>query len=227
MKKPSLRAWLLRVNKPSACLAECVVRNGLAGQEWYVQLFDGLEEDEVRRVMSSASRRRFARREVIFHEGDPADSLHLVGKGRLAVRITTAMGDVATLDVMGPGQVVGELALLGPASNRGASAVALERVETRVISASSFAELRARRPAINDMLLSLLAARIRNLNDRLIEALYVPVETRVARRLLGVAGTTRESVNRILRRLQGEGVVELRRGAITLLQPAVLARLAR
>jgi CRP-like cAMP-binding protein len=96
-----------------------------------------------------------------------------------------------------------------------------------------------------------LADRVLRLNERLIEALYVPVEARVARRLLsvarhyaqpgdplvivpltqddvaGLAGTTRESVNRLLRRLQEDGVLELRRGEISLLDQERLTRLAR
>jgi CRP/FNR family cyclic AMP-dependent transcriptional regulator len=216
-----------------------------------VDLLEALDEDEVRRLLAGAARRRFARREVIFHEGDPADSLHLIQKGRVAVRITTGLGVVATLDVNGPGEVVGELALLPPYGPRGASAVALEVVETKVITAAAFSELRASHPAVDDFLLRNLSDRVRQLNARLVEALFVPVEARVARRLLDVqghyatptsdavvvpltqedlaslAGTSRESVNRILGRLQSDGVLELRRGAIRLLDTAALTRLAR
>jgi len=215
-----------------------------------MELLEGLNEEDTRRLLASSTRRRFARREVIFHEGDAADSLHLIDKGRIAVRITTAMGEVVTLDIIGTGQTLGELSLLPPPSRRGATAVALEEVETRVISAEAFSELRASHPPVNEVLLGILTARIRDLNERLTEALYVPVEARVARRLLAVArqygegdgavvvpltqddlaglsGTTRESVNRIVRRLQTEGVLELRRGAVTILDGEKLDRLAR
>ena len=43
----------------------------------------------MRRVLQIARRRTFARREVVFHRGDPADTLHLVYSGRFAVRIGT------------------------------------------------------------------------------------------------------------------------------------------
>jgi CRP-like cAMP-binding protein len=216
-----------------------------------MKLLDALDEEDVRQLLAGATRRRSARREVLFHEGDPADALHLIDTGRVAVRITTARGDVATLDVVGPGEMVGELALLPPIGRRGATAVALEATETRMISAAAFSQLRAARPELNDFLFGILANRVRRLNERLIEALYVPVEARVARRLLsvagqyarsddplvivpltqddlaGLAGTTRESVNRLLRRLQLEGMLELRRGEISLLDQERLARLAR
>jgi CRP-like cAMP-binding protein len=45
--------------------------------EW--RLFDGVPEAEVRAVLSLARRRVFRRGEVVFHRGDPADSVHLIG----------------------------------------------------------------------------------------------------------------------------------------------------
>lgn len=215
-----------------------------------MELLDALGDAEVRQLLAGAPRRRSARREVLFHEGDPADSLHLIDAGRVAVRVTTAGGDVATLDVLGPGDMVGEQAIVAPTGRRSATAVALEPTETRVILGSAFDELRRRRPEVNDFLLQLLADRVRMLNTRLTEALYVPVEARIARRLLsvsnqyraaegdvvvpltqddlaGLAGTTRESVNRTLRRWEDGGVLALRRGAITVLDPQRLNQAAR
>jgi len=52
-------------------------------------LLDSLGDDERRRVLSSARRHRFARGEVLFHEGNPASSLHVLVAGRLAVSVST------------------------------------------------------------------------------------------------------------------------------------------
>src|SRR5688500_154337 len=93
-------------------------------------VLDSIPEEERRKVLSSARRRRFGRREVVFHEGDPADTLHLIDKGKVAVRITTPLGDAATLAVLGRGEVVGEMAMLSEAGRRGATVVALEPTET-------------------------------------------------------------------------------------------------
>lgn len=48
-----------------------------------------LSEVDRRRLLAMAVRRRYARREVLFHEGDPGDTLHLLRRGRVAVRVTT------------------------------------------------------------------------------------------------------------------------------------------
>jgi hypothetical protein len=64
-------------------------------------LFSDLPEQEVERVLAQARPRRFSRGEVVFHEGDVGDALHLVKKGRFAARVATDEGDVATLAIFG------------------------------------------------------------------------------------------------------------------------------
>src|SRR5919199_1293237 len=106
--------------------------------EW--PLLAPLGEEERRAVISAARRRQFERGEVVFHEGDPAESMHLVVSGHLAVRVSTPDGERATLNVLGPGSHVGELALLGPHSRhqRSATVVALDPAETRVLTGPAF-----------------------------------------------------------------------------------------
>jgi hypothetical protein len=76
------------------------------------QLFAGVPAEDLRRLLAIARRRTFARGEIVFHRGDPANALHLVAKGRFAVRITTPLAETATLAVRGPGEAFGELALV-------------------------------------------------------------------------------------------------------------------
>ena len=213
------------------------------------QLLAGVPEAEAREVLAAARRRRFRRGEVVFHEGDPADSIHLVITGRFAVRRATPRGDVAILAVRGPGDAFGELALLGESAPRSATVDALEPAETRALARSEFERLRLRRPAVCDVLVALLAADVRRMSDRLLEAFYVSAERRIRRRLLEVAlmygdeppvtvpltqedvaalaGTARATVNRVLRAEAARGTVELRRGRTIVHDPAALARRAR
>ena len=80
--------------------------------EW--PLLEGLPEEDIRELLSIARRRMFSRGEVVFHRDDPADSLHLIARGRFAARLQAPLGDSVLLDVLGPGQSFGELALLLP-----------------------------------------------------------------------------------------------------------------
>jgi CRP/FNR family cyclic AMP-dependent transcriptional regulator len=208
-------------------------------------MLEGLAEDEVRRVVASSRRRRFARQEVLFHEGDPATTVHLVAKGRIAIRVTTPQGDVATVDLVLAGDVVGELALLSPGRRRGATAIAMEPTETLSIDETTFSDLRRDDPAVSEFLVQLLAARVHRLTDRLLEALYLPAEVRLWRRILelsevygdvvpltqedlaGLAGTTRATVNRALRREEKLGTIALARGRVSVVDRAGLARRSR
>src|SRR5688572_21347737 len=145
-----------------------------------------LADDERAAILKAARRRSFAKGEVVFHEGDPADSLHLVTAGHLAVRVSTPDGERVTLNVLGPGSHVGELALLGPTPEhrRSATVVALDAAETRVLAATAFHDICAQNPRIQRLLTDLLAARIRELSARLLDAMYLGLDRRLYRSLL-------------------------------------------
>lgn len=212
-------------------------------------LFELLPADERRELLAATRRRRFARNEVLFHEGDPGQSLFVVEQGRVAVRVTTPLGDVATLAVFGQGESFGEGALLSEDATRSATAVALEPTETRSLSRDQFEALRRRHPAVEQLLVAALARQVRRLTGRLLEALYVPADQRVTRRLAELAamyagdgqavvpltqediatmaGTTRPTVNRILKKAEAQGVVRIKRGKVEVLDLEALRRSAR
>jgi CRP/FNR family transcriptional regulator, cyclic AMP receptor protein len=209
-------------------------------------ILNGLEEELRRRVLAAARLRRFARGEVVFHEGDPGDTFHLVAKGRFAVRVSTELGETATLTVLGRGDFFGELALLGD-HPRTATVVALEAAETMAIHRDSFDELRGTHPPVQAFLVEVLGEQVRRLSDQVIEALYVPAEKRVMRRLSGLAGvyasadglpaeipmtqddlatmagTSRATVNRVLGEAEQAGLITIGRRRVTVLDAASLA----
>jgi len=201
-------------------------------------------------VLARLNRRTYRKGVTLFHEGDPGDSLHLIEKGRVAVRASTRSGDEAILAVLGRADFFGEQALLSPTSTRTASVVALEPVETRVLLRTDFDALRREQPSVERLLVDVLAAQVRRLSAQLLEALYLPVEARVVRRLAGLAdlyasddstvdiplrqeelaslaGSTRSTTNRVLQQLVDDEIVALGRGRIVILDPAALADRSR
>ena len=211
-------------------------------------LLDSLSEAERRAVLVRCRRQRFARGEVIFHEGDPGDCVHLLDKGTVAVRVSTPSGEVATLDVLRPGEAFGEQALIGGEGQRSATAVALERAETMRLTRPDFEALLAEHPASARLLVAMLDARLRATSNSLLTALYVPAEARVFRQLgrladlydghtsgaipvtqddlATMAGTTRQTVNRVLRQAQDDGLLKLARGKVEVVDAARLRRRA-
>jgi CRP/FNR family cyclic AMP-dependent transcriptional regulator len=209
--------------------------------EW--PLLVDVPREDVQRLLSVARRRTFARGEVVFHRDDPADSLHLVVRGRFGARVLTPLGDSVLVDVVGPGQSFGELALLWADGRRSATVESLEAGETRSVFRDDFAELQREHPGVTDVLLRLLAEQLRRSTDRLVEAHYVDAETRVRRRLselaaiyadgvvpltqedvAALAGTSRATVNRVLREEQRLGAVALTRGRTSVLDRESLER---
>ena len=216
--------------------------------EW--PLLAPLTADQRSQLINSARPRSFAREEVVFHEGDLADSVHLIGSGRLAVRVSAPGGEVVTLNILTPGDYFGELSLLreNAARRRTATLVALEPAETLSLSAADFHAVCDRHPKVERLVVSLLAERVEELSKRLLEALYVGVDRRVYRRLLDLAeiygggepaivplrqdhladlaGATRPTVNQVLQKLATQGVVALHRGRIEVLDLVALRRRA-
>jgi CRP/FNR family transcriptional regulator, cyclic AMP receptor protein len=224
---------------------------GAAAYPRHVQwsLFATVPPDELASVLSIARRRTFSRGEVVFHAGDPADSFHLVTRGRFAARLQTRLGDTALLSIVSEGQAFGELALVGQPEPRSTTVSALEASETRAVYGADFARIRSQHPAIDAVLVALLAAQVRRLSHLVLEAYYVDAEARVRRRLVelattyggeepvvpvtvpltqediaGLAGTSRATVNRVLRQEEGRGTIALARGRTVVLDIQALAR---
>jgi CRP-like cAMP-binding protein len=213
--------------------------------EW--ELLAALPEAERRRVISEARRRRYAKGEVIFHEGDPGDTLHLIARGRVAVRLSTALGDLTMLRVIGEGGWFGDLSMICPAE-RNATIVALEPVETLVVAREQADELRRRVPQFETVLVDALVAEVRRLSTALLDALFVPVDKRLFRNLVrldaiygrGVGptsipltqeeiaqlvGTTRPTVNKHLRAAEDAGYLRMKRGRIEIVdRDAIIAK---
>ena len=212
-------------------------------------MLDALSERERSALLRSAVRRRFARGEVVFHEGDPGDSLHVVTHGAFIARSASTMGEVIAVNVFGPGDIFGEMVLLTPGARRSATVVSHGAGATLMIARGSFEALRTSETNIDRVLLSLLAERNRALTAHLVELLFTPVEQRVCRQLLTfaravgaassegwvclnqadlavLAGTTRSTVNRVLRRAETAGLVELARGRIRVVDEPALRRRA-
>jgi CRP/FNR family cyclic AMP-dependent transcriptional regulator len=212
-------------------------------------LLDVLPADEARALLSAARRRRFDRGETIFHEGDPGDTVHLLDKGRVAIRVTTPLGDTATIRVLGPGEIFGELAVISPWP-RTATVRALEPVETLVMASDRIEQLRRAHPDVDRVMLEGLIGEVRRLTHQLLDALYLPVPKRLARCLVDLSqqygsgvgsvlvplnqddvadlcGASRPTVNTILQELEGQGLIELGRGRISIVDCSALGRLAR
>ena len=196
--------------------------------------------EERRGLVARLRRRSYRRDEVIVHQGDPADTLQLIAVGHVSVRVTLPGGEFVVVAILGPGEAFGESALVGSPNARNATIIALEQCETLSLGRDEFHRIRTSYPGVDRFLVELLSARVERLNNYLLEALYIPAERRVIRRLLhlselytgddqrivipvtqemlaSLAGTTRPTANQVLRRLVASDIVSVSRSQIVVL----------
>jgi CRP-like cAMP-binding protein len=197
-------------------------------------LFSGLGREAIKRMAELCVSLTLADGETLFLKGDSGDALYGVRRGRILITTSTSSGKQLTLNVLGSGDVFGEIALLD-GRPRTADAVASGETELFMIRRADFHELLRRETGIALKLIELLCERIRWTSERMEEASLLSLPPRLARRLLRLAddfgeevlisqeelsvivGAARESVNRLLQEWRRKGIIELGRGRIQIL----------
>lgn len=188
---------------------------------------------------------RFSRGQTVFHDGDRGDCLYLVQSGRLDVQVSTRAGQLVTLRVIHPGELFGEMALVHPDNRRTGRVTALEASELSALYRRDFESLRRTIPSVDQFLVAALAERVIRTSELAVEMLLSP-ETRIWRRLAvladaygtdpitmsqetlaQVAGTVRQTANRVLQAGVRDGIVALGRGTIVVLDRAAVEERAR
>jgi CRP-like cAMP-binding protein len=169
---------------------------------------------------------------VIFHQGDPGETLLLIQSGTVKVVAYSDAGDETVLSIFGPGESLGELALID-SQVRSATVQALEKVEAVSIQRAAFQRVVESHPAAMWRLFAGLATRIRHLTDTVSDLTALSLEERLAKKLLELAvergrdlegaieiqlaitqqeladmiGATRPSVNKILGMYETQGLI--------------------
>lgn len=210
----------------------------------HASLFAALPPTERSAVISRLRHRRYAPGSVLFHQGDPADSLYLVESGHLKVVVTAPTGDEAVLALFGPGSCFGELALLD-GRPRSASVIALERAEIWQLSQSDFRELIRSSPEVAEGIFFILTERIRHLSEQVEHAFFHNLRSRLAEKLLqlgtevgswhdealyiclpltqgdlaSMIGASRQQVNRLISEWRSQGVLSWDQGCLTIYKP--------
>lgn len=149
-------------------------------------LFAGVLPDDLRDVARHLRRRRFRRGEVIFHQDDPGDALHIVVSGSVKIVLPSSEGEEAIIATVHAGDFFGELALLDGAP-RSATATAVEATETLSLPRDPFMDALGRSASLRDVLLRSLAAELRRLTGHVEELHFLDLAGRLASRLVSLA----------------------------------------
>lgn len=199
-----------------------------------------LSNEDIHALAAGGRRRAYDAGAIIFREGSPGDSLHVIMEGEVRVVRGSADGAEVTLSTMGAGEMFGDMSLLDGRA-RSATIIAATNTKTFLVSRSTFVSWLSERPAAALIILETLATRIRRSNDSLADRFFLDVGQRLAKHLLESAsalpggrikatqasiaqelGVTRESVNKQLNQFKRQGWVVMGRGSITVKDEAGL-----
>jgi CRP/FNR family transcriptional regulator, cyclic AMP receptor protein len=219
------------------------------GRIW---ILEGLSEQELAGLAGLARLKVYKARETIVEKGDPAREFFVLLRGRAKVASSGAGGTDTALNVMGPGEVFGEIAMLD-GQPRSATVTTLEESEIAMVEMQAFRDLLTASPSIALKLLAVLAGRVRELTTRLEDRAFLEVPARLAKQLLWLAenhgerngegahielrlsqqelgdliGATRESVNKHLSEWTRSGVLKQTRERVEIYDLGALRAIAR
>lgn len=206
-----------------------------------VPIFAKLSETELKVLVDSLRRKNFAKGETIFHQGSPGYSLHIIESGRVRIYTLSTAGREISVTIYSSGDVIGELAILDDLP-RSAWAVAMEPTRTLLLHRDDFLRHARDYPEMALNIMAVLSAKLRYTTEYAESLACLDVYGRVAKKLLEMArrheveregakaevrltqaelaslvGSTREWVNKVLRAYQEQGLIELGRQRITVL----------
>ena len=211
-------------------------------------IFCDLEPEALDQLCRYAKPVSLKRGAAIYSKGDPGNSLYVVISGTAKMSISSPDGRSAILNLIGPGEIFGEIALLD-GRERTADATANTNCEVFIIDRREFLPFVRSQPALAMKFIELLCARLRWTSDQVEQIILQDLPGRLASALLRLTerhklaqggrtiavtqqeisemvGMTRESINKQLRAWAARNWVRLEHGAIVVLDAEPLQALA-
>lgn len=211
-------------------------------------LFGTLDEGKLARVRDQAQLIRVERRTLVFAPTVPRDRVFLLISGYVRLYHVTIHGRQVLLALVGPGELFGEDALVA-AGERVHFAESMEAATVVVVAAGGIKALMQHDPGLCFRMAELVGQRRMECERRLLSVLFRPIRDRVVFLLLDLAekfgrpraegveiglrlshqdlasavGSTRETISLTVGELQSEGLIQVERRGITLLDPQRLA----
>ena len=213
-------------------------------------LFLGLSKEGLTRLLSSCEEHTYQHGEILFRQGDPGDSLHIVTEGRLKVFVAAEPGDEIMVAILGRGDCVGELSLID-GEPRSATVEALGPARTVALLRTEFQRALRENPRMIEALVNTLADRLRQTTTLAADLAFLDLRGRLAKKLLDLAaehgkrspygaieiavpltqfdlaammGVTRESISKQIGWFEQAGAIERHGRHIVILDEDVLRR---
>ena len=160
--------------------------SGINGEQQSTSLLSGLPEQLFTTLFSRATTVRLKTDEVLFLAGDVGDGCYRVEDGLLKVTMVSRGGTERILAFLGLGAIVGEMSIIDGLP-RSASVVAVRPAVLSFLSRADFENFANKHPEIYKLLVTLLAARLRETDATIAAGSFLPLRGRVACTLLELA----------------------------------------
>lgn len=200
-----------------------------------VPLFSGLLDRDLSRISDLMVTKKYRKNNLIFFEDDLGQNLFIIKQGRVKISRIDEKGDEVIFAILGEGEFFGELSIIDGLT-RSATVTSIDDVELLVLRRGDFLDMLQKFPQISITLLKELASRIRksdtqikslSLKDargrvattliRLAEDIGVMHDGKVVikklplqKDLANISGTSRETISRVIKKLEQEGYFEKR-----------------
>ena len=152
---------------------------------------------------------KHSKKEVIFAQGDEADAVFYIKKGKVKVAVMSEQGKEAVVALLGPNEFIGEGCLIGQ-PKRLATASAMTECETMRVSKTEIQRVLHDEPAFSEMFVAHVLARNARVEEDLVDQLFNSTEKRLARLLLLLANFGKEGrPEPILAKISQETLAEM------------------
>ena len=217
-----------------------------------VPLFEDFDPEELQSVARLCKKKTFPKGAILFLEGDVGDKLYLIQSGLVKISRQEQNREI-TLALFRDGDFFGEMSLIEKNSLRSATAETIEPSVLYVLLRQDFIHFLENSPKLCLRLLEIAYSRLRKANDQIHDLTFLDVRGRIAKNLVRLAdeygvpgpagtqidiklthqqianmsGTVRETVTKTLHELQEEGVIDIDKKKIRILDPRRLQELIR
>jgi CRP/FNR family transcriptional regulator len=210
---------------------------GASRHQQRVQIFSGLDPDEMTRITAYARSLRRARGEFIYMPGDTANHVFILKQGRVKLSVLSESGKEIAIDIIQSGEIFGEFALVDE-SLRSNMAQALDDILVWVFTKHDFTRLLTSQPKLALSYIRLVGDRRRRMEKKLSDITSKAVSARVCELLHEIStsaadveaggtdylvplthhdvasliGAARQTTTTVLNDLERRGIIELGRG---------------
>lgn len=148
--------------------------------------FAELSEQDGVELLKRTRSRRVPARHILFQQGDAGDGLYGIVAGRVAFTVDSVQGKELILNVLGPGEFFGEIALLD-GKGRTATAVVRDDCHLLFIARKAFMSFFGQRPEAMSRVIELLCGRLRRATEYIADTAFLDLSTRLAKQLVSLA----------------------------------------